>query len=139
MARRVLCSEVPPYILRPFASQFPVQSRRTCLQAQAWALDELGGSVRAVCGFHLGQVPRQQLGLWAWTSSSVTAVAPCCLVDQGQTLPSSQGSPVSPGTPFLLDLTTWPLVSFSCCPDSLLPPRHPSIPIPLSPLVTPLG
>lgn len=93
MARWALCFEVPPHNLHPFTSQFPVQSRRTCLQAQAWALVELGGSIRAVCGFHLGQMPRQQLGLWAWTSSSVTAVAPCCLVDQGQTLPSSHSFP----------------------------------------------
>lgn len=61
---------------------------------------------------HLEHVPRRQLGLWAWTSSSVTAVAPCFHVHQSQTLSSIQASPGSPGAPLLSDLTTWPLVSF---------------------------
>lgn len=80
------------------------------------------------------------LGLWARASGSVTAWAPCCCVGLGQTLPSTQACPGSPDTPFPLDLTTWPLPSFTSRSDSLLSAIHSSfLPIPVSLRVTLLG
>lgn len=108
--------------------------------AWAWTLTDLEECILAVCGFRLGHVSRQQLGLWAQISSSGTAVAPCCHVGQTQTFPSTQASAGSPGAPLLpvsLPGTFHPSPRW---PDSPLSPMHPSfIPIPVSPLVTPLG
>lgn len=109
VAQQVLCFETPSplHFLGPCPQQTPLP------MAWAWPLTELGGYILAVCGFSLGHVSRQQLGLWARTTSSVTAVAPCCHVGQTQTVPSIQASPGSPEAPLLPDLTTWPLASFT--------------------------
>lgn len=103
-------------------------------------LNDLVGIIRAVFGFCLGHVPTQQLGLWAWTFSSVTAVAPCCHVGESQTLPASEPALCHLALLSCLTSPPGPLYLSPYWADSLLSPMHPSfILIPVSPLVTPLG
>lgn len=136
VAQQVLCFETPS----PLHSLGPCPEQTPLPMAWAWTLTDLGGCILAVCGFRLGHVSRQQLGLWARTSSSVTAVAPCCHVGQSQTFPASR--PALGHRELLSCLLSPPGPSHPSphWPDSPLSPMHPSfIPTAVSPLVTPLG